>query len=258
MMDVLIIEDEEPAAERLIELIGQYDSNIGILAVLSSISASIKWLSENRQPDLIFLDVHLSDGLCFEIFNQVKIQSPIIFCTAYNQYALDAFQLHSIDYLLKPLQYEKLGKSLKKMDAMLGRPASQLPEIDLHKLAKAIQVQKQPYKTRFMVKIGTKIKPVKIEQIAYFLSSNKLTLLVDKEGRNFPIDYSLDDLMTLLDPELFFHINRKLIIHIDAVHEIHPYFKGRLKLMLHPPLTDGSDVIISSQKTPHFKIWLGQ
>ncbi len=257
-MDVLVIEDEEPAVERLIELIGQYDSKIRILAVLSSISASIKWFSENRQPDLIFLDVHLADGLCFEIFNEVKIQSPIIFCTAYNQYALDAFRFHSIDYLLKPLQYEKLEKSLKKMNTMLGRPAPQLPEIDFNKLVKVIQIQKQPYKTRFMVKIGTKIKPVKIEQIAYFFSSNKLTLLVDKEGRNFPVDYSLDDLMTLLDPELFFHVNRKLIIHIDAVHEIHPYFKGRLKLMLHPALADGSDIVISSQKTPNFKIWLGQ
>lgn len=257
-MEVLIIEDEEPAADRLIALIEQYNSDIRILAVLPSISASIKWLSENRQPDLIFLDVHLADGLCFEIFSQVKIQSPIIFCTAYNQYALDAFQLHSIDYILKPVQYEKLEKSLQKRDNMLGHSKPQLPEIDLNKLVKAIQFQKQTYKTRFMVKIGVKIKPIKIEQIAYFFSSNKLTLLVDKDGRNFPVDYSLDDLMSLLDPDLFFHINRKLIIHIDAVHEIHPYFKGRLKLILTPPLEDGSDIVISSQKTPHFKIWLGQ
>lgn len=257
-MEVLIIEDEEPAAYRLMELIKQYDPDIHILAVLSSITASVKWLSENRQPDLIFLDVHLSDGLCFEIFKQVQIQSPIIFCTAYNQYALDAFQLHSIDYILKPLQYEKLERSLNKMENMLSRTTQRIPEMDLNKLVKAIQLQKQVYKSRFMVKIGAKIKPIKIEQIAYFLSSNKLTLLVDKEGRNFPIDYSLDDLITQLDPELFFHVNRKLIIHIDAAQEIHPYFKGRLKLILYPPMEEGADVIISSQKTPHFKVWLGQ
>ena len=256
-MDVLIIEDENPAAERLISLLQEYDNEIRILGVMSSVEGTVEWLRSNKLPDLILLDIHLADGLCFEIFEQVPVKCPVIFCTAYDEYALKAFELNSIDYLLKPVQQAKLEKSLEKMKE-LSRSQGTGTEISaqVHDLMGLIKKHETSYKSRFMVKIGNRIKAIKTEDIAYFHSHNKLTLLVNKEGSSFPIDYALDELISFLDPAIFFHVNRKLIIHIDAAREIHPYFKGRMKLILHPPLED--EVIVSSQRTPLFKIWLDQ
>ncbi|KAA2241922.1 response regulator transcription factor [Chitinophaga agrisoli] len=253
-MEILIIEDEEPAAERLTELLKQYDAGIRPLAILPSVQAAVKWFNEHPQPDLVLLDIHLSDGLCFEIFKQVKVKCPIIFCTAYDQYVLDAFQVHSIDYLLKPVQYQKLEKSLQKMEEIRSHAKSAISEVQFSDIINIIKTSQQTYKSRFMVKTGTKIKAIKSEEIAYFHSRNKLTLLVSKERQSFPLDYTLDELMTMLDPVSFFHVNRNLIIHIDAVKEVHPYFKGRLKLVLSPEHDE--EIVISSQKTPLFKAWL--
>ena len=255
-MKVLIIEDEALAAERLGKLLYEYNLAIQVLAVIPSVEAAVKWLQEHDLPDLLLLDIHLSDGLCFDIFKQVTVKCPVIFTTAYDQYALEAFQVHSIDYLLKPVQFSKLAQSLDKMQEMrrtLGPAPSEIPINDLMKL---IRSQEGSYKSRFMVKIGAKIKAIKTSDIAYFFSSNKLTLLITRENQKFPVDYALDDLIQLLDPSHFFHINRKLIISFDAAKEIHPYFKGRLKLVLTPPLEE--DIVISSEKTPAFKSWLDQ
>ncbi|HEU4552719.1 MAG TPA: LytTR family DNA-binding domain-containing protein [Chitinophaga sp.] len=253
-MEVLIIEDEEPAAERLVGLLRQYDKAIRPLATLPSVEEVVKWFADHRQPDLVLLDIHLSDGLCFDIFKQVEVRCPIIFCTAYDQYVLDAFQVHSIDYLLKPVQYQKLEKSLQKMEAIRSqmRPAGSDPHFN--EIINIIKNSQQSYKSRFMVKTGNRIKAVKSSDIAYFISRNKVTLLVTTEGQRFPLDYTLDELMAMLDPVMFFHVNRNLIIHIDSVKEVHPYFKGRLKLVLTPGQEE--EVVISSQKTPLFKAWL--
>jgi len=255
-MEVLIIEDEEPAAERLAGLLKQYDASISPLAILSSVKAAVSWFADHRQPDLVLLDIHLSDGLCFDIFKQVELRCPIIFCTAYDQYVLDAFQVHSIDYLLKPVQYPKLEKSLQKMEAIRSqmRPAGN--DAHFNEIIQIIKTSQQSYKSRFMVKAGNRIKAIKSSEIAYFNSRNKITLLVTKEGQRFPLDYTLDELMTMLDPVQFFHVNRNLIIHIDSVKEVHPYFKGRLKLVLVPEYDE--ETVISSQKTPLFKAWLDQ
>jgi two-component system LytT family response regulator len=253
-MEVLIIEDEEPAAERLVGLLQQYDASIHPLAILSSVEAAVQWFADHRQPDLVLLDIHLSDGLCFDIFKQVELRCPIIFCTAYDQYVLDAFQVHSIDYLLKPVQYPKLEKSLQKMEAIRSQMRPVGNEAHFNEIIHMIRNSQQRYKSRFMVKSGNRIKAVKSSDIAYFNSRNKVTLLVTKEGQRFPLDYTLDELSTMLAPVLFFHVNRNLIIHIDSVKEVHPYFKGRLKLVLFPEQEE--ETIISSQKTPLFKAWL--
>ncbi|GAA0562047.1 LytR/AlgR family response regulator transcription factor [Chitinophaga japonensis] len=253
-MEVLIIEDEEPAAERLVGLLRQYDARIRPLAILSSVEEVVKWFGDHRQPDLVLLDIHLSDGLCFDIFKQVAVRCPIIFCTAYDQYVLDAFQVHSIDYLLKPVQYQKLEKSLRKMEAIRSqmRPPGNDPHFN--EIIQIIRTGRHSYKSRFMVKTGNRIKAVKSSDIAYFNSRNKVTLLVTRDGQRFPLDYTLDELMTMLDPVMFFHVNRNLVIHIDSVKEVHPYFKGRLKLLLSPEQEE--EIVISSQKTPLFKAWL--
>ncbi|WP_298734255.1 LytTR family DNA-binding domain-containing protein [uncultured Chitinophaga sp.] len=253
-MEVLIIEDEAPAAERLTSLLQQYDERIRPLAVLSSVKEALQWFADHRQPDLILLDIHLSDGLCFDIFKQVELRCPIIFCTAYDQYVLDAFQVHSIDYLLKPVQYPKLEKSLQKMAAIRSQMQPATGDTSFNEIIRIIKTSQQSYKSRFMVKAGNRIRAVKSSEIAYFNSRNKITLLVTKEGQRYPLDYTLDELMTMLDPVQFFHVNRNLIIHIDSVKEVHPYFKGRLKLVLVPEYDE--ETVISSQKTPLFKAWL--
>ncbi|WP_316810002.1 LytTR family DNA-binding domain-containing protein [Pedobacter heparinus] len=254
-MKVLIVEDEVPAAQRLQSLLAEY-GGMTILEVLPSVESTVKWLQLHPLPDLIFLDIHLSDGLSFEIFKQMTVKCPVIFCTAYDQYALDAFQLHSIDYLLKPIQYDKLYKSLEKMKDIRQSFSTSADPVQMNDIVNMIKKGEASYKSRFMVKSGAKIKTIKTDDIAYFYSHNKLSLLVTGQGEKFPIDYALDELIHMLNPGLFFHINRKLIIHIDAAKEIHPYFKGRLKLVLHPPIEE--EVIVSSQKTPAFKDWLDQ
>ncbi|RYD95450.1 MAG: response regulator transcription factor [Sphingobacteriales bacterium] len=254
-MKVLIIEDEIPAAERLQRLLLQ-QGNIEIAGVLNSVETTVAWLQQNPHPDVMFLDIHLADGLSFDIFNQVAVKCPVIFCTAYDQYALDAFQFNSIDYLLKPVTEEKLVKSLEKMNNIRESYIPTTDPLKMNDLVHLLKKKDAAYKSRFMVKMGSKIKTVKTDDIAYFYSTNKLTLLVTKDAENYPVDYALDELITMLDPVLFFHVNRKLIIHIDAATGIHPYFKGRLKLELHPPLEE--EVIISNQKTPSFKDWLDQ
>lgn len=254
-MKVLIVEDEVPAAQRLQDLLDEY-GGIKVLEILPSVESTIKWLQTHALPDLIFLDIHLSDGLSFEIFKQVTVKCPVIFCTAYDQYALDAFQLHSIDYLLKPIPYDKLYNSLEKMKDIRQSFTTAANPIQMNDIVNMIKKGETSYKSRFMVKSGAKIKAIKTDDIAYFYSHNKLSLLVTRQGEKFPIDYSLDELIHMLNPGFFFHVNRKLIIHIDAAKEIHPYFKGRLKLILHPPIEE--EVIVSGQKTPAFKDWLDQ
>ena len=252
-MRVVIIEDEALAAEKITHMLVTYDPHILVAATLSSVSQAIAWLQQHPAPDLLLVDIHLEDGLCFEIFQQVTLTCPVIFTTAYDQYAIRAFQVHSIDYLLKPVQYEKLAHSINKLRGI--QQAFQPPqEAGLAELAKLITAGTAAYKSRFLVKAGARIRAVKTTEIAYIYADQKLNLLITHDGQKYPLDYSLDDLSLMLDPKFFFRVNRQLITHIDSAIEIHPYFKGRLKLALHPPLD--TEVIISSERTPLFKAWL--
>ncbi len=251
-MKVLIIEDEALAADRLEKMLLEIDDNIEVVKKIKSAEASIQWLTDNPEPDLIISDIHLSDSLCFEIFATVKPTCPVIFATAYDQYAIQAFEVNSIDYLLKPIQQAKLEKSIEKFHGLKTSPNTEYP--DLSHIAALIDQKSKSYKSRFLVKVGTKIKSISVSNIAYFFTHEKMTYIVSTDEKKFPVDHTLEEIDTLLNPNEFFRINRKYVIHIDAVREINPYFKGRLKLKLSPDIDD--DIVISSEKTPAFKAWL--
>jgi DNA-binding LytR/AlgR family response regulator len=251
---VVIIEDEELAARKLQKLIQELDSDILVECILTSVKDAIKWLSENELPDLIFSDIQLGDGLSFEIFKSADVKCPVVFTTAFDQYAIQAFEVNSVDYLLKPVKRERIEASLEKYRVKKEAWESENKGIDVESLLMAINEARHNYKSRFLVKIGNKIHSIKTEQIAYFFSDQKLTFLVDRENNKYPVDHSLEEIGQQVDPEIFFRINRKYLIHLDAAVEIHPYFKGRLKLNLNPPA--GEDIVVSAETTPRFKSWL--
>ena len=253
-MKVLILEDEALAAEKLENTLLEIDPSTTIVAKLPSVESAVQWLQNNPHPDLIVSDIRLLDGLSFEIFKQVKTDKPVIFTTAYDQYAIKAFEVNSIDYLLKPVQKEKLEASLSKLKNLSVQKTN--TSIDYTEVLKLIQGSRTEYKSRFMVKLGQKIIAVPADKIAYFYSENKLTFIITKDGKKLPLDQPLEELMELLDPRIFFRINRQFIVTFDAIAEIHPYFKGRIKLTLNPKADD--EVVISSERTPEFKKWIDQ
>ncbi len=253
-MKVVVFEDEKLASERLIELIQDLRPGTEVLASLKSVEAALLWLENNQEPDLIISDIELLDGSSFEIFDQHPLQCPVIFTTAYNQYAIKAFDVNSVDYLLKPIQKEKLSQAMEKYDQRKGALNSN--SLDIEKIREVIQGSNVQYKSRFLVKYGQRIKAIPVEQIAYFFSQDKLTYLVTFDGKKLPLDQTLEELDGVLDPKNYFRVNRKFIVHFDAVSDIHPYFKGRVKLVLQPESTE--EIVISSEKTPVFKQWLDQ
>ncbi|GCC51130.1 DNA-binding response regulator [Chryseotalea sanaruensis] len=254
-MTILLIEDETLAADRLKNMLFEVDANVELVAQLKSVETSVQWLQTNPHPNLILSDIRLLDGLCFEIFERVKVDVPVIFTTAYDQYAMKAFEVNSIDYLLKPVEPEKLRIALEKANRRVVKSEAQ-PTINYTELIKLIHNPQQQYKSRFMVRLGQKIVAIAVEKIAYFFSESKLTYLVTNDQKKYPIDQTLDELTSLLDPRIFFRINRQFIITFQSIAEIHPYFKGRMKLNLLPTTTE--EVIISSERTPEFKKWIDQ
>jgi len=252
-MNILLIEDEKLAAEKLSSLLHEVRPDSNILAIEDSVDGAIDWLSKNAAPDLIISDIHLTDGLCFNIFSQREINCPIIFATAYDKYALQAFEVNSIDYLLKPIQKDRLTQALVKYSRMT---VTQKEDQSLlyAEFQKILAQRNRNYKARFLCKLGNKIKSVPAESIAYFYSQDKMTFLVDKNQQRLPVNNTLDEIDQMVDPDQFFRINRKYVAHFDAIHEIHPYFKGRLKLKLQPAIDD--DIVVSTEKSPLFKAWL--
>ena len=251
-MNALLLEDETLAAERLENILQEVDGRWKVVARIKSVAAAVEWLKSNPHPDLILSDIQLLDGLSFEIFKQVKVETPVIFTTAFDQYAIRAFEVNSLDYLLKPVQPEKLKAALDKVKNQ--QKEASMP--DYLSLLKLLQDSKKEYKTRFMVRLGQKIVAIPVEKIAYFFSESKLTYLVTKDQKKFPMDQPLDELTDLLDPRTFFRANRQFIVTFESVAEIHPYFKGRIKLNLQPASTE--EVVISSERTPEFKKWIDQ
>lgn len=252
-MNIIIIEDEALAAERLANLLEQQEGDLHLMAILGSVEEAAEWLTANAAPDLGFFDIELSDGTCFDLAQQVDITFPVVFTTSYDQYALDAFSLRSIDYLLKPIRPEHLTRALERFRDWKAQFTPQQVSSDLQALLRQL-VPESAFKARWLVKNGNLIQAVPTGEIAYFYSDQKVSLLVTKEGRRFPVDQSLDRIVELLDPRVFFRLNRRYIIHIDAAHKMHPYFKGRLKVELIPPIDD--DIVVSSDRTPEFKAWL--
>ena len=255
-MKVVLIEDEKLAAERLQELIGKIDPGIEVIAHLSSVEEGVEWFLNNPLPDLAFLDIQLSDGTSFEIVKQVPITCPVIFTTAYDQYALDAFKLFSLDYLLKPVKLAHLTEALKKYDRLAGAGGGGGQQEKLDQLLEALESKSGSYKSRFLVKLGQHMETFSTRDVPYFYSEDKVVFLAAPDKRIYPVNYSLDQLEEQLDPRLFFRINRKLIVNVKSIQRIHPYFKGRLKLELDPPFED--DVIVSGKRAGGFRKWLDQ
>lgn len=251
-MKVIIIEDEKPAARRLKRLIADFD--IEVLAMLHSVEESILWLQAHQHPDLIFLDIQLSDGLAFEIFEQIPTQSFIIFTTAFDEYALKAFKLNSIDYLLKPIDDLELKVAIEKYQQLYVEQKTK--NLDFEKLKKLLfnQVDKE-YKKRFTIKIGQHLKSIPTEEIECFYSENKGTFLHTIENRSYLIEGTLDQLDEILNPATFFRINRKFIINIDSIKDIVAYSNSRLKIYLKQ--FNDLEIIVSREKVSLFKNWLG-
>jgi DNA-binding LytR/AlgR family response regulator len=250
-MKVLILEDETLAADKLESALLELQPDWQVVSRIKSIASAVEWLQSNPHPDLIISDIRLLDGLCFEIFSQVKVEKPVIFTTAYDQYAIRAFEVNSIDYLLKPVQKEKLQAALSKVQL-----PKEPPFPDYNEVLSFIKSNKTSYKSRFMIRLGQRIVAIPAEKIAYFYSENKLSYIVTLDNKKFPMDQPLDELIDLLDPKRFFRANRQFIVAFDSIAEIHPYFKGRIKIILQPKCEE--EVVISSDRTPEFKKWIDQ
>ncbi len=248
-MKVLVIEDEMLAQKQIITYLKDMDASLEITGTIESVSEGLEWFNNHPMPDAIISDIKLNDGLSFEIFKDIHISAPIIFTTAYDQYAIQAFEHNSIGYLLKPIRKDKLKECFDKIKGSMS-----MNSIDLSKLAQMLTKPVPQYKSRFLVKVGQKIKAVSVDKIAYFFSHDKMTYLHTRSNEKFPLDQSLDEIQDLLNPNNFFRINRKFLVHFEGIKEVHPYFKGRLKVELLPAIDE--DIVISAEKTPVFKSWL--
>ncbi len=251
-MKILLIEDEPLAIKKLKHLLTELRPSCQVIYDTDQVREAIYWLDENPAPDLIFSDVRLKDGLSFEIFKRIEVPCPVIFVTAYDQYAIEAFEVNSIDYLLKPVTRKALENSFLRLEQM----QSAFSGNSLQKAASTMLEQQVEYKTRFLVKVGQRIRTVKTKEAAYFFSEDKVTFLCAHEGSKYPIDFTLEEVSELLNPQDFFRVNRQFLVNVEAIHEVHPYFKGRVKLTLSPD--PETEIIVSANKTPEFKAWLGK
>lgn len=250
-MKILICEDEKPTADRLVKLLQKYDNSIEVLAVLNSVEKTLDWFSKNRQPDLIFQDIELSDGNCFRIFEKLEISSPIIFTTAYGDYALKSFSQNSIDYLVKPYDFSDIKKAMDKFRKL--KSSFQLPDKNI--LEKILNNASK--KSRLLVKLGDFYKTIQTEEVAYVVSEEGLSVAYLFNGEKHLLDISLNELMNELDEKLFFRINRSMIIQFRSIQSIQQWFSGRLKLELIPAVKD-NEVIVSRNRAAEFKEWLGR
>lgn len=249
-MNVLIIEDEKIAANNLEKMLHQIDININVQSKIDSIEESVKWLSNNT-ADLIFLDIHLADGLCFKIFEQIKVKTPIIFTTAYDQYAIRAFKVNSIDYLLKPIEIKQLEQSLEKFKEL--NQVQNAKTIDFDALINFYN-KKINYQERFIVRYAQKIKSIKTDDIAYFYIDIENVFLCTKGNNNYPIDYSLDKLGNIINPKDFFRVNRQFIINISSIENMYSLSKSRIKIKLKPQ--PDNEIIVSYSRMSDFRKWL--
>lgn len=250
-MNVIIIEDEKPSARRLQRMLSAI--NITAETMLHSVEEAIEWFQNNAHPDLIFLDIQLSDGLSFEIFDAVEIKSAVIFTTAYDEYALQAFKLNSIDYLLKPIDDDDLKLAVTKFNNRT--PKKQAVTLDFNDIKKLlINPIERDYKKRFSVKVGQHLKLINIEDIECIYSENKGTYAYTKDGRNYLLDSTLDQLESELEPHVFFRISRKFYVNINAIKDMVSYTNSRLQIKLNT--FDEQDIIVARERVKDFKNWL--
>ncbi len=249
-MNIIIIEDETRAANRIKRILNEIDPTITVMETIESVALAVAYLEQN-QPDLIISDIQLADGLSFDIYKKVTPTCPIIFTTAYDQYAIQAFETNGIDYLLKPIEADRLAKALEKVQNLK-------PQIDLEKLLQLSmnRPSKKQYKSRFMIKVGDKIKAIPVDEIRLFYSMEKGTYLNTINNRNYVLEYPLEQIVDMLNPQNYFKISRKYIVHIDASKEIIAHSNSRLKLKIEGFETES--IIVAREKVSAFKAWLDQ
>lgn len=255
-MNVLIIEDETLAAERLKMLVQQYDATIQIVEWLDTVQDAVDYLKAKPAIDLIFLDIQLADGLSFEIFEKTKVNCPVIFTTAFDEYALRVFKVNSVDYLLKPIDLDDLTRAFNQFEEQYQQVAPPaLPDLSIFQ--QTMQMITRQYKTRFIIKAGSKLSSVPVEEVDFFFSEHKISWLKTKSGKKHEVDYRLEQLEQLLDPKSFFRLNRKYLAAYPAIENVTTYSNSRLKVQL-SGLEKSEEVLISRDKVNAFKKWLDQ
>ncbi len=252
-MKILIVEDEPHAAQRLQTLVSGLIPDADIVGKIDTVKKSVQWLKDNPNPDLIFMDIQLADGLSFQIFEQHAISSPVIFTTAYDEYALKAFKVNSIDYILKPVDRTELEAALNKLKTLSGNGSPSHKDV-LHNIGQAVEMLLKKYKTRFVVKVGEHLRTIEVNSIRYFFSQEKATFCVTDDNRNHILDYTLEQLEEMLDPSEFYRINRKYLVRSNAIQDIINYTNSRLKLVLKG--SHDNDIIVARERVQDFKIWL--
>lgn len=249
-LNYLIVEDEKLSAERLAGMIRRLFPDFTLVKVVDSVKSAVRWISQNEQPQLAFFDIQLADGLSFEIFEQVPVTFPVIFTTAFNEYAIRAFKVNSIDYLLKPLSEDELKAAVNKfMSGMVKSTA-----YDNDSIALALKQLTNTYKSRFLIKVGEHLKMIDISKVALFFSMEKSTYLRSYNNRDYGLNFTLEQLESLVDPGQFFRINRKYLIHLKTIKDIVAYSNSRLKLIL--TVASDDEIIVSREKVEDFKMWL--
>lgn len=256
IVNIILIEDELYNLRLLEEMIKKLRPAWEVMQTFESVKESVTWLNNNPHPDLIFMDIQLADGLCFSIFDQVEVKSLIIFTTAYDNYAIRAFKVNSIDYLLKPFKEKDLEAAIRKYENFRNRPVNIRDKQDYLEIMDAIRKGEKKYRKRFLVSKGPAYYMIQVEEIAYFFSEYRITTAVTFDNQSHVVDFSLESLEEQLNPEDFFRVNRQVITNIQAIKKLENYFGGKLKVRLNPPFKN--DVIISRLKAMDFKRWAGR
>lgn len=251
-MDVLIIEDEPLAAERLETLMTDINGSARVIDKIDSVKKAVQWIKKNSPPDLILMDIQLADGLSFLIFEQCEVKSPVIFTTAYDEYALKAFKVNSIDYILKPVDKTELANALRKLESLKSSQLSQ--EVLMQSISQAMSMLTKKYKERFVIKVGEHLKTVDTKNILYFFSQEKTSFCHTGDNRNHILDFTLEQLESLVDPAEFFRVNRKYLVRGESIQDIISYTNSRLRLILKN--SQDNDVIVARERVQEFRQWL--
>jgi DNA-binding LytR/AlgR family response regulator len=251
-MNVLIIEDEPQAAKRMETLMKELEPSVNIVGKIDSVKKAVQWIAGNPPPDLILMDIQLADGISFSIFEKCHVQSPVIFTTAYDEYALKAFKVNSIDYILKPVDKDELSAALKKFKNM--KRTAPDTKLLLDNIGQAVQMLTKRYKSRFMIKVGEHLKTIETTSLLYFYSQDKATFCYTVDNRSLILDYTLEQLEEMTDPAIFFRVNRKYLVSATAITDIISYTNSRLKLKLKGSQDD--DIIVARERVQDFKEWL--
>lgn len=256
-MKIVIVEDEALAAERLSLLIQACQADVEILAILDAVEEAVQWFKKEAAPDLAFFDIQLADGISFDIFNQCTVDCPVIFTTAFDEYALQAFKVNSIDYLLKPVEKKQLAKAIDKYKNLYQKSTPQTIDPTAIEAVMKMMGQKQSYKSRFVTRSGHKLLSIATDDILYFFSEQKLSRMMTNEAKKYTVDFKMEELQSLLNPEQFFRINRQYIISMESIKSITDFTNGRYKIQLVNPNNE-EPIVVSRERASNFKSWLDQ